>query len=67
MNDLSHEVGYDIISYSNGELTPVTSIDPDSQTIVTFNKTYWLFHGEIKVAQFCILVGVFLILQRASE
>ena len=40
LNDFSNEVGYDIISYSSGEITLVTSIDPDSQTIVTFNKTY---------------------------
>ena len=38
LNDFSNEVGYDIISYSNGEITPVTSIDPDSQTIVTSIK-----------------------------
>ena len=36
-NDFSNEVGYDIMSYSNDEITPVTSIDPDSQTIVIFD------------------------------
>ena len=34
-NDFSNEVGYDIISYCNNEITLVTRrIDPDSQTIV---------------------------------
>ena len=37
-NDFSNEVGYDIISYSNDEITPVTRrFDPDSQTIVIFD------------------------------
>ena len=36
-NDFSNEVGYDIMFYSNDEITPVTSIDPDSQTIVIFD------------------------------
>ena len=36
-NDFSNEVGYDIMYYSNDEVTPVTSIDPDSQTIVIFD------------------------------
>ena len=36
-NDFSNEVGYDITYYSNDEVTPVTSIDPDSQTIVIFD------------------------------
>ena len=35
LNDFSNEVGYDIISYGNDEITLVTRrIDPDSQTIV---------------------------------
>ena len=35
LNDFSNEVGYDIISYSNDEITLVTRrIDPNSQTIV---------------------------------
>ena len=35
LNDFSDEVGYDIISYSNDEITLVTKrIDPDSQTSV---------------------------------
>ena len=34
LNDFSNEVGYDIIFYSNDEITLVTKrIDPDSQTI----------------------------------
>ena len=38
LNDFSNEVGYDIISYSNDEITPVTRrFDPDSQTIVIFD------------------------------
>ena len=37
-NDFSNEVGYDIISSSNDEITPVTRrFDPDSQTIVIFD------------------------------
>ena len=75
-NDFSNEVGYDIMSYSNDEVTPVTSIDPDSQTIVIFDfvcekkikKTLIIsYKGEMKVAQFFTLVRVSLILQRASE
>ena len=38
LNDFSNEVGYDIISYSNDEITPVTRrFDPDCQTIVIFD------------------------------
>ena len=38
LNDFSNEVGYDIISYSNDEITPVTRrFDPDSQTIAIFD------------------------------
>ena len=38
LNDFSNEVSYDIISYSNDEITPVTRrFDPDSQTIVIFD------------------------------
>ena len=34
LNDFSNEVGYDIIFYSNDEITLVTKrIDPDSQTV----------------------------------
>ena len=33
LNDFSNEGGYDIISYGNDEITSVTSIDPDSQTM----------------------------------
>ena len=76
-NDFSNEVGYDIMYYSNDEVTPVTSIDPDSQTIVIFDdfvcekkikKTLIIsYKGEMKVAQFFTLVSVSLILQRASE
>ena len=38
LNDFSNEVGYDIISYSNDEITPATRrFDPDSQTIAIFD------------------------------
>ena len=46
LNDFSNEVGYDIISYSNDEITTVTSIDPDSQTIVIFDD--FVCEKEIK-------------------
>lgn len=66
-----------IMSYSNDEITPVTSIDPDSRTIVIFDDLFVKKHfkktliisckGEMKVAQFFYLSQSFLILQRASE
>ena len=38
LNDFSNEVGYDLISYCNDEITLVTRrFDPDSQTIVIFD------------------------------
>ena len=41
LNDFSNEVSYDIISYSNDEITPVTRrFDPDSQTIVIFDDFF---------------------------
>ena len=41
LNDFSNEVGYDIISYCNDEITLVTRrFDPDSQTIVIFDDFF---------------------------
>ena len=37
LNDFSNERGYDIISYGNDEITSVSSIDPDSQTMLIFD------------------------------
>ena len=58
LNDFSNEVGYDIIFYSNDEITLVTKrIDPDSQTIEISDdfvreknkkKTYYFMQGRNK-------------------
>ena len=37
MNDISKQVGYDIIHYNNDEIKPVNSLDADSQKIVIFD------------------------------
>ena len=37
MNDISRQVGYDIIHYNNDEIKPVDSLDSDSQKIVIFD------------------------------
>ena len=37
MNDISGQVGYDIVHYNNGEIKPVDSLDSDSQKIVIFD------------------------------
>ena len=37
MNDISGQVGYDIIHYNNDEIKPVNSLDSDSQKIVIFD------------------------------
>ena len=37
MNDLSENVGYDIIHYDNDEIIPVDSLDSDNQKIVIFD------------------------------
>ena len=37
MNDISRQVGYDIMHYNNDEIKPVDSLDSDSQKIVIFD------------------------------
>ena len=37
MDDISGQVGYDIIHYNNDEIKPVDSLDSDSQKIVIFD------------------------------
>ena len=37
MNNISKEVGYDIMHYNNDEIKPVDSLDSDSQKIVIFD------------------------------
>ena len=37
MNDISKQVGYDIIHYNNDEIKPVNSLDSDSPKIVIFD------------------------------
>ena len=37
MNDISRQVGYDVIHYNNDEIKPVDSLDSDSQKIVIFD------------------------------
>ena len=37
MNDISRQVGYDIMHYNNDEIKPVNSLDTDSQKIVIFD------------------------------
>ena len=37
MNDISRQVGYDIIHYNNDEIKPVDSLDSNSQKIVIFD------------------------------
>ena len=37
MNDISGQVGYDIVHYNNDEIKPVNSLDADSQKIVIFD------------------------------
>ena len=37
MNDISRQVGYDILHYNNDEIKPVGNLDSDSQKIVIFD------------------------------
>ena len=37
MDDISKQVGYDIVHYNNDEIKPVDSLDSDSQKIVIFD------------------------------
>ena len=37
MNDISRQVGYNIVHYNNDEIKPVDSLDSDSQKIVIFD------------------------------
>ena len=37
MNDISRQVGYDILHYNNDEIKPVDSLDSDSKKIVIFD------------------------------
>ena len=37
MNDISKQVGYDIVHYNNDEIKPVDALDSDSQKVVIFD------------------------------
>ena len=41
MNDISQQVGYDVLHSNNDEIKPVSSLESDLPKVVIFDDFFW--------------------------